>query len=411
MVEVRTVMATRILRAAGGNRRGGHFRALLALCLAGAPALAGVLPEDRADVLYHRYDGGGITIQGPSVLVRKKVGDNFSLSANYYEDMISSASIDVMLSASKYTEKRTQKSFSADYIHGKTTYSAGLINSVEPDYKSNTTYYSISQDMFGDLTTVTMSYRRGWDKVFRDIKNAGGAIVNDPNFHDIADHHGYALGLSQILTRNMILSLNYEADTDQGYLASPYRKIRFLDPGQAVGYSLADQIYPRTRTSNAASAQVKYFLSYRAALTGQYRFFSDTWGINAHTFEVDYTHPAYKHWVFDGSLRYYRQNAADFFSDLYPRANYANFMARDRELAAFHSLTLGVGASYEFKVPRAPWINKSSLNLKFDRLMIDYTNYRNALFSKAAPGVILPGNEPLYKLDASIFQAFVSIWF
>ena len=63
-------------------------RALLAVCLSGAPALAGVLPEDRADVLYHRYQGGGITIQGPSVLVRKKLGDSFSLSANYYEDMI-----------------------------------------------------------------------------------------------------------------------------------------------------------------------------------------------------------------------------------------------------------------------------------------------------------------------------------
>ena len=42
------------------------------------------------------------------MLVRKKFGDNLSFTANYYEDMVSSASIDVKLSASPYKEKRKQ---------------------------------------------------------------------------------------------------------------------------------------------------------------------------------------------------------------------------------------------------------------------------------------------------------------
>ena len=62
-----------------------------ALLLVGATH-AGVLPEDRADVLFHRYEGGGITIQGPSVLVRKKLNESVSLAGNYYVDAISSAS-------------------------------------------------------------------------------------------------------------------------------------------------------------------------------------------------------------------------------------------------------------------------------------------------------------------------------
>src|SRR5215475_5766395 len=159
-----------------------HAAAVLALCLCVTPVLAGVLPEDRTDALYHRYQGGGITIQGPSVLVQKKITDNFAVNGNWYQDYISSASIDVKLSASPYKEKRTQKSGGFQYLHGKSTYSAGIINSVEPDYKSNTTYYSISQDMFGDLTTITMTYKRGWDKVYKDFKNADGRIVNQPDF-------------------------------------------------------------------------------------------------------------------------------------------------------------------------------------------------------------------------------------
>jgi hypothetical protein len=321
--------------------------------------------------------------------------------------MISSASIDVKLSASPYHETRKQESFAADYLHGKSTYSAGFITSKEPDYKANTEYFAVSQDMFGDLTTLTLGYRRGWDQVYRDIKAPQGFIENDPTFHERADHRGYSLSLSQILTRNAILGFNYELLTDQGYLANPYRKIRFLSPGQGAGFTLADQVYPNTRTSSSASVQLKYYLPYRAALTGQYRFFHDTWGITAHTAEIDYTHPVRKHLILDGSFRYYHQGPADFYSDLFPRANYQNFMARDRELAAFNSYTVGAGASWLFAMPFVPTLGKNSINLRVDHLMIDYSDFRNALLA----GTYGAGNEPLYKLNANIFQVFVSIWF
>lgn len=401
------------LAGSSGSRRAltPFTRTLLTLALTVAPALAGVLPEDRADVMWHLYRGGDITIEGPSVLVRKKVGDNLSLSGNYYEDMISSASIDVKLSASPYHETRRQESLGADYLHGKSTYSAGFITSKEPDYKANTEYFSVSQDMFGDLTTLTLGYRRGWDRVYKDRKDPQtNRIVTDTIIYNgrpaIADHRGYALSLSQILTRSLILGFNYELLTDQGYLANPYREIRYLSPG-GKGFSLTDQVYPNNRRSDAGSLQLKYYLPYRAALTGQYRYFRDSWGIGAHTAELDYTHPVRKHWILDGSARYYRQHAADFYSDLFPRANYQNFMGRDRELAAFHSLTLGAGVSWQFPVPGVPALARNTLNLRADHLVIKYQDFRNALLV----GTYGAGNEPLYTLDANIFQVFVSIWF
>jgi hypothetical protein len=382
------------------------LRIVLALCLAGTPVLADVLPDDRADVLYHDYDGGGITVQGPSVLIRKKVGDSLSFTASYYEDMISSASIDVKLSASPYKETRQQWGTSVDYQHGKTTYTVGFIHSEEPDYKADTAYYSLSQSMFGDLTTVTMGFRRGWDIVLRDIKDPDGQIVNDPSFHQTADHRAYTAGLSQVLTRNLLLGINYEKITDQGYLANPYRKILYVDPTAAAGFSQAPQVYPGTRTSDAISGQLKYFLPYRAALTASYRYYQDTWGIEGHTGELDYTQPL-GHWILDGSVRYYTQTHADFYSNIFPSIDYSNFEARDRELAAFYSVTVGGGLSYEFHVPGAPWISKSSLNLHYDRLMIYYSDFTNALpvvFDGIAPGA-------LYRLDANVFQAFASVWF
>jgi hypothetical protein len=377
----------------------------------GAAAFAGVLAEDRADVLYHRYQGGDVTIDGPSVLVRKKIGEKFAASANYYMDFVTSASIDVQLSASEYKEERTQKSLGLEYLNGKSTYSVGVIGSDESDYVADTAYFSLSQDLFGDLTTVSLSYRRGWNDVFRNVKDADGARIRDPLFADQVDTRAYSIGLSQILTRNLILGANYEVITDEGFLNSPYRSVRYVSPSDPTGFALQAEVYPRTHTSNAGSVRARYYLPYRAAVEGSYRFFTDTWGVNAHTVDINYTHPAFHRWVFDGRVRYYRQNAADFYSDLFPRRDFANFLARDKELSTFNSVTLGVGAAYEFNFPWvAKWLQKSTLNARVDHIIINYDDFRDATVTDPGNG-IPAGGEPLYELNATVVQLFLSVWF
>ena len=91
---------------------------VLTLAALALPARAAVLPDDRADVLFHQYDGGGVTINGPSMLVRKKLAEKYSVTANYYVDMVSSASIDVMSTASPYKEERQQMSLGLDMLNG-----------------------------------------------------------------------------------------------------------------------------------------------------------------------------------------------------------------------------------------------------------------------------------------------------
>ena len=359
-------------------------------------ARAGVLPDDRADLMYHRYEGGGLTVDGPSVLVRKKFGDHVSAAYNYYVDMISSASIDVVTQASPYKETRTQNSLSVDAIDGKSTYSAGYIYSKEPDYKAQTAFASISQDMFSDLTTVTFGYTRGWDKV-----GERGTTRNDP-----VDHHGWNVGVTQVLTRNLLLNLSYEATDSQGFLSNPYRQARYLDPAEPLGYAYEKQVYPENHSGNAGSAVLKYYLPWRAAVTGTYRYYSDNWGIRAQTGELGYTQPVGRAWTLDAHARYYHQNHADFYSDLYSYASSQNYLARDRELATFDSMVYGIGATWEYRVQRFAWLQKGTVNFTWNRMHISYDDFRNLEVQN-----VPPGTEPLYTLDADIFQAFVSFWF
>jgi hypothetical protein len=367
----------------------------------GAVGRADVLPEDRSDVLYHRYEGGGLTVQGPSVLLRKKFGDSFSASYQYYEDLISSASIDVLSQASAYKEKRTQHNVGLDYLRGSTLYSIGWINSNEPDYKSNTGFFNISQSMFGDLTTISFGYTQGWDKV-GEVDH--GIVVR--SFSKDADRRNWAIGLSQVLTRNMLLGLNFEADESNGYLQNPYRGVRFIDPTVARGYSFGAAVSPNTRTGIAGSVQLKYYLPWHAAAEGNYRLYNDTWGITANTAKLGYTQTLFSDWTLEATARYYWQTAANFYSDLFPFQNSQNFMSRDRELAQFRSLTLGLGASYEFHPGWPRWVDKGSLNFSYNRMRINYQDFHNNLLMS-----VVPGDEPLYILDANVMQFFISFWY
>jgi hypothetical protein len=372
------------------------LRCLLALSLLSPAAHAGVLPEDRADLLVHRYEGGGITVQGPSVLVRKKLGDSVSLAANYYVDAISSASIDVVTQASPYKERRTQYSLSGDLLYGKTTYSSGYISSNENDYNSRTAFFNISQDMFGDLTTVSFGYTRGWDKVGRR---------GDPSFKQPLDRRNWTVGVSQVITRNWLAGLNLETTSSEGFLNNPYREVRYLDGLSGSGYSRQQERYPHTRTGTAAAMQSKYYLPWRAAVDGNYRYFSDTWGIVAHTVRLGYTQP-WRNWTFEGHGRFYRQNAANFYSDLFPFFNAQNFLARDRELATFKSTSLGFTGTWQFGIKRMAWLDKGTLNLSYDHLQFKYDDFRDLRVRTA-----IPGTEPLYTLNADVLQFFISAWF
>jgi len=369
--------------------------ALLTL-VATAPAGAAVLPDDRADALYHRYEGGGVTIDGPSLLVRKKFAEKYSVAANYYVDMISSASIDVVTTASPYKEERNQASLAFDMLNGKTQYSVSVAGSDENDYTANTASFDVSQDLFGDLTTLSVGFSRGWD----EVRKRG-----DREFSEPVDRRSYRVGLSQIVTPKLMMGLAYETITDEGFLNNPYRSVRYLDPDSPSGFAFQSEVYPRTRTSNAASLNARYFLPYRAALHGEYRWFTDTWGIDASTVRLGYTHPLGERWVIEGGYRWYDQSAADFYSDLFPRQDFQNFLARDKELSTFTSQMLSVGATYELPAFRWKFLQRSTINLFYDRARFEYDDFRDV----RAGGT--PGTEPLYQFDADVFRLFVSGWF
>lgn len=382
--------------------------AIVALLLVQAGS-ADVLPDDRADIFYSKYSGGGMDITGKSVLVRKKFSENFAVEANYFVDTVSGASVDVLSNASVIKDERKQKTGTVEYVHDKTTYSLSFINSTERDYISDTTHFSLSQDMFGDLTTLTLGFSRTRDRVGENNGSPDKPIIA---WLGHADTRSYDAGLSQIFTKNLIGGLNLEVITDNGYLANPYRLIRYVDDSQK-GYSTASQIYPDTRTSTSIQGQAKYYLPYRAAVTGSYRYFRDTWGVRANTYELDYTHPIRNVWIFEGRLRYYKQQHASFYSDLFPYAGSQNFTARDQDLATSDNTTIGAKVTYAFWPEGWKIFKRGTATLDISRIQFKYLDFRDIRDYNNTPagGNYAVGAEPLYQFNATVLQLYISMFF
>ena len=366
---------------------------LVGWLLLGQLATAATLPQDNVDILYHRYEGGGMVIDGPSVLVRKSAGPQVSVSGQYYVDMVSAASVDVLATASEYTEERTEYTLGVDYLYEDAILSLGYTNSSENDYEANTVYFSTSQEFFGGMSTVTLGYARGWDDV--------GVVGND-SFNEEAKRQNYQLGLSQVVTRNSLLGLDLEVVTDEGFLQNPYRRNRYIDPNDPTNFILDQpERYPDTRTSFSVATRALYYLPYRASIRGEFRYFSDSWGIDAQTYELAYVHALNPRWTLEGRARYYVQDEADFYSDLYAFENSQTHLARDKEMSAFSGTTLGGGVVYEWKQTSLPGIQRLQASLLVDWLDFSYDNFRDVTVS----GEFLPGQEPLYSFDAFVTRA------
>lgn len=383
-------------------------------CVVASNTIAAVLPEDRIDVLYHAYDGGGATIQGPSVLVRKGIGDSFSVSGNVYLDLVTSATIDVLASgASEYKEERTQYSLGVDYLRDKTITSFSYTNSSENDYEAETFAFGISQDFFGDLTNISLGITFGRDEVFQ---NVGSDEDPELDFKGPATHRRFSLGISQILTKDLLMAMSFETVVDEGFLNNPYRQIRSFENISRSTEIVQPEFYPKTRNSDAFAIRALYYLPYRASIRGEFRTYSDSWDIQGNSLEFRYTHPLEEYGLtLEAKLRGYSQTQAFFYSDIFDLPNdpapisgeFVQFRGRDKELSEFSTATVGFGISYDIKNDWITLFERSSVNFYLDHMRFDYNNF-NDRTQTANTGI---GIEPLYQFNANVIRLFYSAWY
>ena len=257
-------------------------------------------------------------------------------------------------------------------------------SSDERDYQASTFGLTAAHEIFDDLTTVSLGYSVGHDTVGKTATQ----------FSEPLDRYQYQLGVSQIFTKTFVMSVNYEANLESGYLNSPYRAARL----QGL---LVPEVYPRTRDSYAIAIRgIKGLLDENgrvyASFQVSYRAFWDTWQIKADTVELSYAARYAGGWTFEPHYRYYKQSAASFYSDNFQAP--MTFMARDKELSTFTSNTVGVKATYDLGRSRLGF-SRSAVTIGADLLLFDYKDFTDVR------------NGELYSFNATVLQLYFSGWF
>lgn len=352
---------------------------LLGGALAPAAVQAADLPEDSADFMLHGYDGGGVRATGPALLVRKKFADKVSISASYYVDMVSNASIDVVTTASPYKENRSEYGLGVDYVVRDSTITFSATSGREPDYTADSASLDVSQEVFGGMTTIALGFSRGYDNVGK--KGTAG-------FFDTAKHWKYRFGVTQILTPTWLMSANFEAVSDDGFLGSPYRVARVF------GATVPER-NPRTRTSRAIKLRAIGDIGSRSSIRGEYRYFFDTWAIRAHTLEFGYSRYFGDSFLVDASLRYNKQQHALFYTD--NATTETLYVSRNRQLGSFNSIGLGGKVSYSLGKLQGKYDVK--LNGSYERVRFKYSDFTDVRTGSA------------YSFNANLLQLFVSATF
>jgi len=331
----------------------------------GAKALD--LGPDHGELLYHRYDGGGLTAS---------VMDKVAVTGSVYVDAVSSASIDVVTSASPFTERRTEYGLSADYIYRDVQLTLTTNTSREPDYVAKRLGLDVSQEVFGGMSTVTLGFTRGADDVYKHA---------EPSFSSKADHWQYRLGASLILTPRWIASVNTEALADNGYLGSPYRV------AYVFGAAVPERV-PGTRSARAVKFRVVGDLGSRDALQLAYRSFWDTWGIRASTLDASYSRYIGEAWLVDFTLRHHTQQKAVFYSDNAQADTL--YVSRNRQLSSFKDT--GVGGKVAYTLKKVPGQYDITLNGAYEYVQYKFSDFTDLRTGKA------------YQYNAGVMQVFVS---
>ena len=236
-----------------------------------------------------------------------------------------------------------------DYLH------AGLNARIARDFfKRNTTLsagFAVARDSVRPIGGTPVPFTQMQAATGGDGEGEGGGSGSGET-KDVAD---FMVGVTQILTRNLLLQLNYSYTDSSGYLTDPYKVLSVVDPNTGDGVELTPGVgldgptylylyerRPDTRKQKSLYGQVKYYMDGKV-LDLSYRYMTDDWQIDSQTIDLHLKWPTNATDYLEPHLRFYQQSAAYFYqSSLLDGEPLPEYASADYRLGRFNAITLGV---------------------------------------------------------------------
>jgi len=214
---------------------------------------------------------------------------------------------------------------------------------------------------------LTSGYFNGIDVIDQDGNVTTSYLPTDFTSITNRSRNSYSASffLSQIFSKRLQGSLFFDLVMQQGLLSTPYHRIYFADKAnyyigdatyisnyttsQNVGvYQLADDIerLPSTRYKLPIGARLNYYINETFVLRTYYRFYTDDWGLMAHTANIDLPIRFSQKFSITPSYRFYTQNAVKYYAPYETHLSTEQYYTSDPDLAKFNSNQYSLALNY-----------------------------------------------------------------
>jgi hypothetical protein len=180
----------------------------------------------------------------------------------------------------------------------------------------------------------------------------GGRSKGPSQNKDIVD---VVFGITQVITRNFLVQVNYSYSDSSGFQSDPYKVLTAVDgvTGDAVpvaqipGEDGPSHLFyyehrPESRAKHSIYTQGKYYMNGKV-LDLSYRYMTDDWEIDSHTIDARLRLPVGDSRYLEPHVRFYSQTAADFYTlSLIDGEALPEYASADYRLGEFDAITAGL---------------------------------------------------------------------
>ncbi len=316
-----------------------------ALALPGVMAHAETAPEEGTlslKYMHYQDEQPGlkrIRVSAPSVYVQAPLSPRWLIEGSLVSDAVSGASPryhTAISGASKMNDERHAGDVKLTRYEGHNSYGMGLAVSDEHDYLGR----SVSFDAAFGSEDNNRTWNVGLGFASDKISSRDNLLLHESRHTTEA-----AVGVTQALSAVDLLQFNLSFNRGTGYFSDPYKSLD-VRPGER------NQSILLTRWNH-------HFVSLGSTLRSSYRYYSDTFGIRAHTLAAEWVQPLGTRWTLTPELRLYTQSAASFYFDPvydpnvgapYPVGYFTSpptYSSADQRLSSFGAVTVALKLAWQ----------------------------------------------------------------
>ena len=236
-----------------------------------------------------------------------------------------------------YSGEYNYHSYSANFLLGK----ASQNNNREVSFKAQAFFDKVTMLLPSELipkatpgTISTYTTASGRVRSYGSGGDDGNLIPTSPR-----KTFSGSLTLSQVVNKNFQLALVSDVVAQKGLLSLPFHRVYFNTSGKDTAKV---ENLPDTRLKIPMALRMNYFLGDKVIFRTYYRYYTDNWGVKAHTASLEIPYKVSPFVSVTPFYRYYVQTAAKYFAPYKVHQLADQYYTSNYDLSAFTSQFVGV---------------------------------------------------------------------